>query len=216
MPLVSSVARLGTFVRVRWRAPLVRMSPLSLFFPSPNLFPVKPRGRYLETHCWLGSDPGGSTTFGLVLAGLKLSRRASPSPVDQGSPVPAWSVKGKRYSFRHFTFRSLAPSGQTTHGPKQGVFVLLLCFTAVWFWLYIFSVLEGSIWFCILLFVIAIFMFGLSLSPTLIAYVLFTGPPASLRGSGWQEKRRGWCNKTIMKTTGLSLAVTWSLIKRML
>jgi hypothetical protein len=47
----------------------------------------------LERHCRLGSDPGRSAKFGLALEGLKLSWLLSPSPIDQGSPVPAWSAK---------------------------------------------------------------------------------------------------------------------------
>jgi hypothetical protein len=94
----------------------VRMcSPSPFFLSSPHHFPS------LLCRIGFGEDYKNLVSFSTFKNCLgRLLRPRSIRAVRSLRGLPKVSV----ISFGHFMFRSLAPSGQTTHGPKQGVLVV--------------------------------------------------------------------------------------------
>jgi hypothetical protein len=107
--------------------------------------------------CRIGS--GEINNIFLVLAGLKSSRPPSVAPVDQGSPVPAWSAKVKRYFFWAFHISFFGPERADHARTEKREFGRFPFLTEVLFCLCVYSILEGSVSFRILFYQIYIFAF---------------------------------------------------------
>jgi hypothetical protein len=83
-----------------WRhAPSAHVFPSPFSLLSPHHFPFKSGVTALGLAAVSDCLWGGHHKFSLDFGILKLSWPLSPSPINQGSPVPAWSAKGKRILF---------------------------------------------------------------------------------------------------------------------